>query len=158
MQQERVRGGDNLVFSSSQEAAHFRESITEQVAQEQGGGATRRREIVAEELMKKFEEHGVGVTSLHRPWEHSQEEHAEVQELVNTAFASDLRDALQQAENSPTFPRNIDLFHDVLTGELYDAVLGQHLNAVHLSAWKLALLTLPVALLVVAIIIFAYSI
>jgi|SRR3989344_41242 len=158
MQQERIRGGDNLVFSSSQEADRFRESVEQRVAQEQGNGAVRRREIVAEELVKKFEEHGVGTSSLHRPWEHSQEEHAEVQELVNTAFAHDLRDALRQAENSPSFPRNIDLFHDVLTGELYAAVLGQRLNIVHFSAWRIALLAFPVLLLVFAIVLFAYSI
>lgn len=158
MQQERVRGGDNLVFSSSQEAAHFRESVESKIVDEHIPGAQRRREVLAEELAKKFEEHGVGVSSLHRPWEHSQEEHAEVQELVNTAFATDLRDALRKAENSPSFPRNIDLFHDVLTGELYAAVVGQRLNTVHFSVWRIALLATPVLLLIVAIILFAYSI
>lgn len=157
MQQERNRGGENLVFANAQEAAQFREAIETRVATERLSGVTHRREAVAHELAKKFEEHGIGVSSLHTPWEHSKEEHSEVQDLVNIAFADSISVALRRAEHSSSFPRNIDLFHDVLTGELYDAVLGRRLNAVHISKWMMVVLILPVLLLIAAILFFVYS-
>lgn len=157
MQQERVRGGEKLVFGNSQEAQVFRESVEGRIDSGRGDGTARPREIVAEELAKKFEEHGVAVASLHTPWEHTQEEHAEVQDLVNIAFADDLRSAINAAEKSGSFPRNIDLLHDVLTGELYDAVVQGRVNTVHVSSRALLLAVVPIALLIAAILVFAYS-
>ncbi len=158
MQQERNRGGENLVFTNAQEAAEFRESVESNIMNNSVAGTHRPREILAEELAKKFAEHGVGVSSLHTPWEHSQEEHHEVQDLVNVAFADTLPAALRRAENSPLFPRNIDLFHDVLTGELYDAVVGQRLDTMHVSVFATIALVLPILLLIIAILLFVYSI
>lgn len=157
MQQERMRGGDRLVFVDSREAELFRKSLETKIAAERVPGIARGREIIGEELAKKFEEHGVGVLSLRSPWEHSQEEHAEVQGLVNVAFGHDLRTALRRAERSASFPRNVDLFHDVLTGELYDAVLGHRLNTVHASAWIIIAIAVPILLLTAAIFLFVYS-
>lgn len=157
MQHERNRGGENLVFANAQEAAQFRESVESGIAKNGPSGTHRPREILAEELAKKFEEHGAGVSSLHTPWEHSQEEHNEVQDLVNIAFADTLPAALRRAENSPSFPRNIDLFHDVLTGELYNAVTGQRLDTMRVSVLTIAAIALPIVLLVGAILVFAYS-
>ncbi len=157
MQQERVRGGENLVFASREEAAQFQESLEHRIEKERSQDTSHGREIVAEELAKKFEEHGIGVSSLHVPWEHTQEEHIEVQELVNVAFAEDLRTALIRAEKSDSFPRNIDLFHDVLTGELYDAVVRSRLNVVHASPKMFFVILIPFMLVLVALIVFTYS-
>lgn len=157
MQQERVHGGENLIFKTQQEAAAFRESLEQKIVSERLPGTVREREIIAEELAKKFEEQGAGVSTLHTPWEHSQQEHIEVQELVNTAFVHGLSTALRRAEQSDSFPRNIDLFHDVLTGELYDAVLGRRLNTVHTSSWGIVAIAIPVLLLIIAVFVFVYS-
>lgn len=157
MKQERVRGGENLVFATSQEAQAFRESVEGRIDSSRMHGATRPREIVGEELAKKFEEHGAAVASLHTPWEHTQEEHAEVQDLVNIAFADDLQSAIRAAEKSSSFPRNMDLLHDVLTSELYDAVVQGRVNTVHASTKTLLLVIVPIVLLLAAVLLFAYS-
>lgn len=157
MQQERVRGGENLVFASSEEAVRFQESLEHRIEKERSQDISHGREIVAEELAKKFEEHGTGVSSLHIPWEHTQEEHREAQELVNVAFAENLHTAIAQAEKSDSFPRNIDLFHDVLTGELYDAVVRSRLNVVHASLKAVLVILIPFILMLAAFIMFRYS-
>lgn len=156
MQQEKFRGGERLVFANSQEGAQFREVVEKRIASERRADASKEREIVGEELAKKFDEHAVGVSPLRTPWEHTQEEHNQVQDLVTMAFTHDLRYALHHAENSPLFPRNIDLFHDVLTGELYSAVLNRRLNILHVSPLFIIIALVPVVLLIVAIFLFAY--
>lgn len=157
MQQERVRGGENLIFSSPQEAAAFRESLEQRKESESVPGVTQDKENVAQELAKKFEEHGHGVSSLHAPWEHTPQEHSEVQGLVDLAFTHDLQTALRHAEQSDLFPRNIDLLHDVLTGELYDAARASHLTALRPSLTGMLMIATPILLLIVAIFFFVYS-
>lgn len=157
MGHERVRGGETLVFSDAAEAQAFRESVEQRVDSSPVPRIGRKREIVGEELAKKFDEHGVGVSSLHVPWEHTHAEHEEVQQLVTVAFTHGLSDAIRQAERSETFPRNIDLLHDVLTGQLYEAVLERHINRIHASPITVIVALVPILFLLLALLFFVYS-
>ncbi|HSX25171.1 MAG TPA: hypothetical protein VLG69_04365 [Candidatus Andersenbacteria bacterium] len=160
MSLERRIGGarDSLIFPSPEEANEFQESFDARVRTEKTPGATRKRELVSEELVKVFEKEGVAVTPIREPWEHTPQEHAEVQKLVEVAFASGLDIALKQAHESASFPRNIDLLHDVLTGKLYEAVVVSRVNVHHPSPLVLIVLLLIVVGIMAAIVLFAYSI
>jgi hypothetical protein len=157
MNQERRVRGENLVFATAEEAGQFRESVEYAQVEHRGESQSRDREVVGEVLAEKFDQEGHGVSSLHAPWEHSQAEHDEVQVLVDMAFTHDLAAALRKAEQSPSFPRNIDLFHDVLTGELYEAVRTRRLNTAHVPVWIIIASTLLVVLFGAAIFMFFYS-
>lgn len=120
---------ETLLFPTREEAQAWTEKVAEQAAATARPGVRRDREVVAEAVAQEFEKHGEAVSgSLARPWEHSAVEHAEVQQLVDTAFAKDLGAALRAARGSDAYPRNIDLLHDVLTTEMYEAMRTHHLN------------------------------
>lgn len=119
---------ETLIFASPEEAALFREQIGETL-DAQDSHVRQDRQVVADAVAKEFEAAGqpVGGKVTH-PWEHSTDEHAEVEELVDVAFAKDLPTALATAKKSNFYPRNIDLLHDVLTGELYEHVKENKVN------------------------------
>lgn len=119
---------ETLIFPSAEEAQGWLEQFGEHLGQEQRLGIRRRRELLGEELAEEFEKQGEGVALIARPWEHTQAEHAEVQHLVDVAFARDLPAALKLARSSGYYPRNIDLFHDVLTTEMYQLLREEKLN------------------------------
>lgn len=119
---------ETLIFPSSEEAQGWLEQFGERLGRETRPGFRRRRELLGEELAREFERHGEGVAKILRPWEHTPDEHAEVQHLVDVAFGRDLPAALKLARNSGHYPRNIDLFHDVLTTEMYQLLQEQGLR------------------------------
>ena len=116
---------ETLLYDNPESAATFREQVEQRVQQEQHPGVDPSREVVGEAIAQAFEKEGEVPHTLSQPWEHTEGEHAEVQELVDTTFEKDLKAAISKARASASYPRNIDLFHDVLTGEVYD-VLKEH--------------------------------
>jgi len=122
------RERETLIFTSPEEASEFRERVAEgerQIAP----GARRDREALSDAVAAEFEKHGDPVGLYEQPWEHDEEEHQQAQELVDVAFADDLETALKLARKSPQYPRIIDLFHDVLTGQMYDEMVKEGVNA-----------------------------
>ncbi|MEX1112561.1 MAG: hypothetical protein WEC84_03800 [Candidatus Andersenbacteria bacterium] len=118
---------ETLIFSNPDQAQEFAEKATEKIATPKGSRS--RKEIIGQQLAQEFERSGEAVGSIvTHPWEHTQQEHEEVQQLVNIAFEKDLPTALKAARSSKGYPRNIDLLHDVLTTEMYDLVRDSHLN------------------------------
>lgn len=124
---------ETLIFPSPEEARGWLERVSEKLRSEEQGGIKRRRELVAQELAREFESHGEGIGAYILPWEHSVDEHREVQHLVDLAFEKDLPAALKLARASGTYPRNIDLFHDVLTTEMYQLVREHKLHRQSIS-------------------------
>lgn len=114
---------ETLVFKSAEEAGGFRERVERpSIRLRQGLGGRAR---LAEELQEEFARAGETVGVIKTPWEHTPTEHEEVQRLVDVAFAQDLPAAIRQARASGRYPRNLDLLHDVLTGEMYE-LMRQH--------------------------------
>lgn len=142
---------ETLIYRTPEQAREWREGVQEKIAQQAGREVTREREIVAEAVAEEFTQAGYAVDSLTRPWEHTPQEHAEVQGLVNLAFATDLSLALKQARQSPNWPRNLDLFHDVLTTEMYSLVQAHKLNRQPLSGWALFVAGIVLAATLVSI-------
>ena len=156
--ERRIGGGrDSLIFRTPEQANQFQESFERRVRAESTKGTIRKRELLGEELVKVFEQEGVGVNPIREPWEHTPQEHAEAQQLVEVAFASGLDVALKQAHESTLFPRNIDLLHDVLTGRLYDSVVASRVDVHHPSPLVLVCILLLFIGLVAAIVLFVYS-
>ncbi len=156
--ERRIGGGrESLLFRSPEHANEFQESFEKRVQTESKKGATREREVLGEELAKVFEQEGVGVTPIREPWEHTPQEHEEVQRLVEVAFEKGLDVALKEAHQSNTFPRNIDLLHDVLTSKLYDAVVASRVNNPNPSPLVFIGILLMVIGIIVAIVLFVYS-
>ena len=118
---------ETLIFSTAEQAGEFRDGVAERVA-EQGTDVRREREIIAEAVADELAAHGEGGHSLEYPWQHTPEEHAEVQGLVDTAFEHDVTTALKTARRSEHYPRNIDLLHDTLTTELYEGIIEHRIN------------------------------
>lgn len=119
---------ETLIFPTPDEAQGWLERVGERMSREDRRGVRRRRELLGEELADQFEQQGEGVRLVTHPWEHTVQEHAEVQHLVDLAFARDLPTALKRARSSDYYPRNIDLFHDVLTTEMYELLREHGLN------------------------------
>jgi len=142
------------MFASAEEAQQWREATGERLQQSQEGSVRQPREVVAEAVSEQFAQHGEGAEALKTPWEHSQEEHTEAQQLVNVAFAQDLRAALKQARGSASYPRNIDLFHDVLTNELYETLVEYRLNRQPLLGWLLAIVGVGVVGLIAGLLLY----
>lgn len=159
MSLERRIGGEreSLIFRNPEQARSFQESYDRRVEQETIPGTSRKRELLAEQLVDVFEHEGVGVTQVKEPWEHSEEEHKEVQRLVETAFTEGISVAITQAKESQSFPRNIDLLHDVLTGRLYDAVVAEKINKNHVSPRALIGIFVLFMGIIIAIVVFVYS-
>lgn len=122
------RERETLIFPTPDEAQGWLERVGERMSREDRRGIRRRRELLGEELADQFDQQGEGVKVISHPWEHTPAEHAEVQHLVDLAFARDLPTALRQARSSDYYPRNIDLFHDVLTTEMYELLREHGLN------------------------------
>lgn len=119
---------ETLIFKTPEQAREWREQVGERLEQARQPGVDRRREQLGEEISKEFAVHGEAAGGLRTPWEHTHAEHEEVQALVDTAFAKDLPAALRVAAKSAHYPRNLDLFHDVLTGEMYKLLIEHKLN------------------------------
>lgn len=142
---------ETLVFDNPEDAGVFKERIKERETQEKTPGVKRRREIIGEELAAEFEKQGESVGNLNQPWEHTEQEHTDVQELVNVVFAKDLKAGLAKARSSSHYPRNLDLLHDVLTTEMYDLTRDHSVNKQSLGV---PLLTVVIIALVIAVGIF----
>ena len=122
------RERETLMFSSPEEAKEFGERVAER-GQTVVQGVRRDREAMAEVVADEFARHGDSVGQYEHPWEHDEEEHGQVQKLVNVAFTDNLETALKLARKSARYPRIIDLFHDVLTGQMYDELVKDKVNA-----------------------------
>ncbi len=133
MTQERLptdqeRRLSTLIFKTPSEAQEFAERVSAKSIYAASPGVARPREILAEEVAAEMARYGESVGSLYQPWEHTKEEHEQVQKLVDIAFIEDLPAALRRAKKSEHYPRIIDLLHDVLTGEMYEALTKRELN------------------------------
>src|SRR5690349_1727359 len=111
---------ETLLFAHPEAAQAWRENVGEQLQQAKSPAIDRRREVVAAAVAEQFTQAGTPVQIIREPWTHTSAEHSEAQQLVDVAFAQDLPAAIRLAQKSPHYPRNLDLFHDVLTGEMYD--------------------------------------
>jgi predicted ATPase len=138
-QQERTpRERETLIFSSPEAAQEFTQEVQEQLRQSEQAGIHRKRAVVATAVTKEFEKEGEAAEVVRHPWEHTTTEHAEAQRLVDIAFAKDLPAALRAARQSQHYPRILDLFHDVLTGEMYGLLHEHKLNRQPLAWFLLA--------------------
>jgi hypothetical protein len=119
---------ESLIFNSREQVGKFIERLEKRKSKDGRKGVRRDREFVADELAQEIEKQGEEVIDTSRPWEHSPEEHREVQNLVETAFREDLVLALKKMRKSPNYPRLVDLFHDVLTDQMYEALVRAGIN------------------------------
>lgn len=133
-QERGPRERETLIFDRPEAARRFAERVAERMARTSRPGVRRGREVIAEAVAEEFAAQGEAA-SLTQPWQHTREEHTEAQRLVDVAFARDLPAALKQARSSASYPRNIDLLHDVLTGELYAILQQRGLNRQRWDAW-----------------------
>lgn len=117
---------ESLIFSNPEKAQEFTGRLEKRA--EQSPADTSRREQLSEALAHEFEQEGEGVERITHPWEHTPQEHEEVQQLVEIAFEKDLPAALRAARSSDHYPRNVDLLHDLLTTEMYDLVRDSQIN------------------------------
>lgn len=117
-----------LIFDRPEAGQQFREQIAEKLPAAQAGGVDHRRDVVAAAVTEQFAANSEGGSLIREPWQHTRAEHAEAQQLVDIAFAQDLPAALKAARQSPHYPRNLDLFHDVLTDELYTLIRDHQVN------------------------------
>lgn len=122
------------MFATPEAAQVFRENVGEKLAAQPKGRVRRDKEIVGEVVAGQFAQYGEGASITH-PWEHTPTEHEEVQALVDMAFAEDLPAALKAAKQSSSYPRNLDLFHDLLTNEMYELVRQTNLTNQPLGLW-----------------------
>lgn len=122
------------MFATPEAAQAFRENVGEKLAAQPKGKVRRDKEIVGEAVAQEFAQHGEAASITH-PWEHTPAEHEQVQGLVDMAFAEDLPAALRAAKKSSSYPRNLDLFHDLLTSEMYELVKQANLTKQPLSLW-----------------------
>lgn len=144
-----------LIFSNQEKAGEFRERVENRVTQPNTSQAGAKRQAISQELAQEFEKEGEVVSSLREPWEHSEEEHLEVQSLVNEAFEKDFTAALKKAKASPHYPRNLDLLHDVLTKQMYEALVQHGANKQVVLPWLIGMLSIALAVLVLVIIFMA---
>lgn len=147
---------ETLLFSNPEAARNFRETVAERVNREKNSPPARQQTVVGQVIAEEFAAAGEGVGSVKEPWLHTPAEHEEVQQLVDLAFRRDLGAAIAQARRSQHYPRNLDLLHDVLTGEMYALLREGQLNRQPLGGWLIAvlviiLLTLVALLLVTAV-------
>lgn len=145
---------ETLIFQNPEGAQQFRERVEGRLSRDQKPGIQRQREALAEEIATEFEREGEGTATLKTPWEHTLPEHEEVQRLVNTAFAKDLKAAIKEARQSSHYPRNLDLLHDVLTGEMYKLLTEHKVNKQTVHMWVIAIVSVFAALLLFIILLF----
>jgi len=144
---------ETLVHQTPEQAAEFQQEVAERVEQQRGDVVASPREAVGEVVADEMALHGHGVTELSQPWEHSEAEHVEAQALVDIAFDRDLPAALAKARASDTYPRNLDLFHDVLTNELYSMLVEHKLNHQPLAGWGLLLAVIVLVALIAGLLV-----
>lgn len=138
MPERTPRERETLIFQNPEAAQQFRERVEGRLLREQQPGITKKREAIAQEVTHEFVQAGEAAHSLHQPWEHTPQEHEEVQHLVNIAFAKDLKVALAKSRQSPAYPRNLDLLHDLLTGEMYTILAKHNVNRQPMGLWLFA--------------------
>lgn len=126
---------ESLIFSGREQAERFIEHVGERLTRAGTSGIKRDREKVAEAVADEFAAEGEAVSVIKQPWDHTPEEHRETQALINTAFSQDLGAAIKQARRSRYYPRIIDLMHDILTNELYEAVNEFRVNRQGTGVW-----------------------
>lgn len=144
---------ESLIFTSKEKAGEFIERVEKRKAGEVRQGVRRDREVLADELAREIERQGEEAIDVSRPWEHSLEEHREVQALVETAFREDLVLALRKIRKSPNYPRIVDLFHDVLTDQMYEALVQAGLNKQRIGKGMWGVVGLVFMILMVALIV-----
>ncbi len=144
---------ETLIFPDAEGAQKFRERVGEQLPRVEG--VEEKRQIIREEVATQFASHGESVVVVKQPWEHTSAEHEEAQALADAAFAEDLGVAIRQAKKSPHYPRNLDLLHDLLTGELYQYVKEGRINRQPLTFWlvEVAVIVLVAALAVLLLLV-----
>lgn len=133
---------ETLHLPTPEAAQQWQEKLAPQLEQARTADIDARREAVADAVAEQFAAAGEGVSIVREPWDHTPEEHAEAQQLVDLAFAKDLQAALRTAKQSPHYPRNLDLFHDVLTSELYTLVQEHELHRQPLGVGVLGTVTI----------------
>ena len=147
------RERETLVYETPEQAAELQQEVVERVEQHNSEAVAAPREAVAEVVAEQIAQHGHGVHELAQPWEHSEAEHVEAQALVDLAFERDLATALKKARASEHYPRNLDLFHDVLTNELYEMLVEHKLNRQPLAGWSLLLAVIVLIALIASLVI-----
>ncbi len=155
VKQEGAPKTETLIFDTPEEGQAFTERAAEQMRQNPGPqGIDQRREVVGEELAKEFEKEGEAVDLVKHPWEHTQPEHQEVQQLVNLAFEKNLKTAIDKARGSDHYPRNLDLLHDVLTTEMYKQVADHGLDTQATGLRILVIASIALAAVFIVILLF----
>ena len=119
---------ESLIWRNKEGANEFIKRVKTRKEQETRQGVRRDRELLADELAREIEKQGEEAVDTSWPWEHSPEEHREVQRLVEVAFREDLVLALKKMRKSEHYPRIVDLFHDVLTEQMYEVLIKAGLN------------------------------
>ncbi len=132
---------ETLIFPNPEAAHVFKERVAERFSRAPSPSTQQQHGVIADAIAEQFAGAGEGVQLVREPWLHTPAEHAEAQQLVDTAFAQDLGAALKAARHSPHYPRNLDLFHDVLTREMYDLLVQEKVNQQGVGGWLLVLLT-----------------
>lgn len=145
---------ETLHLPNPEAARSWQEKLSPQLEQAKTPGVDARREAVADAVAQEFAAAGEGVSIVREPWDHTPEEHAEAQQLVDLAFAKDLNAALRSARQSPHYPRNLDLFHDVLTSELYELVREHQLHRQPLGAGIIATAAVVLVIFFLILIVF----
>lgn len=125
------------MFGTPDEAQSFRERAAEKMRSAEAPGVKHDRSALGEMVAQEMEAAGHPVDVITHPWEHTREEHDEAQALVDLAFEKDLPAAMRAAERSEHYPRVLDLFHDVLTNEMYPLIVQHKLNRQGLAGWVL---------------------
>jgi hypothetical protein len=143
---------ETLIFANQEAAQGFRENLQPKLTPTVPG-VDQGREHVAAAVAEQFHQAGEAVQIVREPWEHTPSEHQEAEALVDVAFAQDLPAAIKKARQSSTYPRNLDLLHDVLTGELYALVKEGQLRHQPVWGWLLALVAIG-TLAIVGVVVF----
>ena len=143
---------ETLIFPSTEAAGEFRERVEARAAKPRRDV----RQAVSDELTQEFESHGEVPSTLREPWQHTPEEHDEVQQLVNEAFSKDIASALAKARKSGHYPRNIDLLHDVLTNQMYASLVEQKANKQPMAVYSIAILSVVLVSLLLIVLIASF--
>ncbi len=153
------REKETLIFPTAEGAQEFSERVRGRVRKQPYQDVQAGREIMAAEVAEEFAKAGEPVDNIRHPWNHTPAEHEEVQTLVNIAFEKDLSFALKKAQQSSSYPRNLDLLHDVLTTEMYDFIMKQQFNRQPMGSWAAVMLgvVLAVLLLLVGVLMSAWQ-
>jgi hypothetical protein len=147
---------ESLIFNDKEGANEFVERVEKRKVKEKRHGVRRDRELLADELAREIEKQGEEVIDTSRPWEHSPEEHREVQGLVEMAFREDLVLALRKMRKSANYPRIVDLFHDVLTDQMYEVLAREGLNRQKVGKGLWVMLGLVSLIIVAALLLFVW--